>query len=69
MNGQMRLQLNRCHADFLRANPRRKSTWQWIVVPCGEEGIIRSDVELPSDDEIYAQIAFQEQFFNGVLVR
>lgn len=29
----------------------------------------RCDVELPSDDEIYAQIAFQEQFFSGVLIR
>lgn len=42
---------------------------KWIVVPCDEEGNIRSDVNIPSDDEIYAQIAFQEQFFNGVLVR
>ncbi len=42
---------------------------KWIVVPCDENGIIRSDVELPGDDEIYAQIAFQEQFFSGVLVR
>lgn len=42
---------------------------KWIVVPCDEDGTIRSNVELPSDDEIYAQIAFQEQFFSGVLVR
>lgn len=28
MNGLMRIQLNRCHADFLRANPRRKFKWQ-----------------------------------------
>ncbi len=42
---------------------------KWIVVPCDEKGIIRSDVYIPSDDEIYAQIAFQEQFFSGVLVR
>ena len=42
---------------------------KWIVVPCDEEGNIRSDVEIPSDDEIYAQIAFQEQYFSGVLVR
>ncbi len=42
---------------------------KWIVVPCDEEGNIRNDVLIPSDDEIYAQIAFQEQFFNGVLVR
>ena len=42
---------------------------KWIVVPCDENGVIRSDVTVPGDDEIYAQIAFQEQFFNGVLVR
>ena len=42
---------------------------KWIVVPCDEKGVIHSDVELPSDDEIYAQIAFQEQFFSGVLIR
>ena len=29
----------------------------------------RCDVELPSDDEIYAQIAFQEQFFFFFLIR
>lgn len=40
-----------------------------IVVPCDEKGVIHSDIELPSDDEIYAQIAFQEQFFSGVLIR
>ena len=32
-------------------------------------GIKGGDVIIPSDDEIYAQIAFQEQFFSGVLVR
>ena len=42
---------------------------KWIVVPCDEHGSIRSDVRLPDDDEIYAKIAFQEQFFSGVLVR
>lgn len=42
---------------------------KWIVVPCDENGAIRSDVTVPGDDDIYAQIAFQEQFFNGVLVR
>ena len=42
---------------------------KWIVVPCDEKGVIHSDIELPSDDEIYAQIAFQEQFFSGVLIR
>ena len=42
---------------------------KWIVVPCDEKGGIHSDIELPSDDEIYAQIAFQEQFFSGVLIR
>lgn len=41
---------------------------KWIVVPCDENGVIRSDVTVPGDDEIYAQIAFQEQFLNGVLV-
>ena len=42
---------------------------KWIVVSCDENGAIRSDVTVPDDDEIYAQIAFQEHFFNGVLVR
>lgn len=42
---------------------------KWIVVPCDEDGAIRKDVDIPNDDEIYAQIAFQEQFFCGVLVR
>ena len=42
---------------------------KWIVVPCDEHGSIRSDVRIPDDDEIYAKIAFQEQFFSGVLVR
>ena len=42
---------------------------KWIVVPCDEDGAVRKDADLPSDDEIYAQIAFQEQFFGGVLVR
>lgn len=42
---------------------------KWIVVPCDEAGNIREDVVLPKDDEIYAQIAFQEQYFSGVLVR
>lgn len=42
---------------------------KWIVVPCDEAGNIREDVVPPEDDEIYAQIAFQEQYFSGVLVR
>ncbi|MCI5877798.1 MAG: NUDIX domain-containing protein [Lachnospiraceae bacterium] len=42
---------------------------KWIVVPCDEDGAVRKDADLPSDDEIYAQIAFQEQYFSGVLVR
>ena len=41
---------------------------KWIVVPCDEAGNIRSDVQIPTRDEIYAKIAFQEQFYNGVLV-
>ena len=41
---------------------------KWIVIPCDEEGVIRSDIKVPGKDEIYAQIAFQEQFFSGVLV-
>ena len=41
---------------------------KWIVIPCDEEGVIRSDIKIPDKDEIYAQIAFQEQFFSGVLV-
>ena len=42
---------------------------KWIVLPCDEDGNIRDDIKMPTDDEIYAQIAFQEQFFSGVLVR
>lgn len=40
----------------------------WIVVPCDREGNIPGNVSIPGDDEIYARIAFQEQFFCGVLV-
>ena len=42
---------------------------KWIVVPSDDEGIVLEDVEIPTDNEIYAQIAFQEQFFSGVLVK
>ena len=42
---------------------------KWIVVPCDDEGKVPDDVQIPSDNEIYAQIAFQEQFFCGVLVK
>lgn len=42
---------------------------KWIVLPCDEKGNIRGDINIPDDDEIYAQIAFQEQFYSGVLVR
>ncbi|MCR4617086.1 MAG: NUDIX domain-containing protein [Lachnospiraceae bacterium] len=41
---------------------------KWIVIPCDEKGIVRSDIKIPDKDEIYAQIAFQEQFYSGVLV-
>ncbi len=41
---------------------------KWIVVPCDEAGTVRGDVKIPTVDEIYARIAFQEQFFNGVLI-
>ena len=41
---------------------------KWIVVPSDETGKIREDVKIPDNDEIYAEIAFQEQFFSGVLV-
>jgi 8-oxo-dGTP pyrophosphatase MutT (NUDIX family) len=41
---------------------------KWIVVPCDEAGNVRGDVKIPTVDEIYARIAFQEQFFNGVLI-
>ena len=42
---------------------------KWIVVPCDENGSVREDIKVPDNDEIYGQIAFQEQFFSGVLVR
>ena len=41
---------------------------KWIVIPCDENGTVRSNIKMPSKDEIYAQIAFQEQFYSGVLV-
>ena len=41
---------------------------KWIVVPCGEDGNIQSSIKMPDKNEIYAQIAFQEQFYSGVLV-
>ena len=41
---------------------------KWIVIPCDEKGIIRGDIKIPGKDEIYARIAFQEQFYSGVLV-
>lgn len=33
-----------------------------------EEGNIRSGIKISGKNEIYAQIAFQEQFYSGVLV-
>ncbi len=42
---------------------------KWIVVPCDEKGNVREDIKIPDNDEIYGKIAFQEQFFSGVLVR
>ena len=44
------------------------SETKWIVVPCDETGTVRSGIQIPSKDEIYAQIAFQEQYYSGVLV-
>jgi inorganic pyrophosphatase len=41
---------------------------KWIVVPCDENGTVRSDIKVPGKDEIYAQLAFQEQFYSGVLM-
>ena len=41
---------------------------RWIVLPCGENGAAGGDARMPGKDEIYAGIAFQEQFFSGVLV-
>ena len=41
---------------------------KWIVIPCNENGDVPSGVNIPSREEIYAQIAVQEQFYNGVLV-
>ena len=41
---------------------------KWIVVPCDEEGNIQSSIKMPGKNAIYAQIAFQEQFYSGVLV-
>ncbi|MBO4609409.1 MAG: NUDIX domain-containing protein [Lachnospiraceae bacterium] len=42
---------------------------KWIVLPCDGNGNIRSNMKIPDDNEIYARIAFQEQYFSGVLVR
>ena len=44
------------------------SETKWIVVPCDETGTVRSGIQIPSKDELYAQIAFQEQYYSGVLV-
>lgn len=41
---------------------------KWIVLPCDESGNLQDGVTVPTDDEIYASIAFQEQFFSGVLI-
>ncbi|SEL31906.1 inorganic pyrophosphatase [Butyrivibrio sp. ob235] len=41
---------------------------KWIVIPCDENGNVPDNIRIPNKDEIYAQIAFQEQFYNGVLV-
>ncbi len=41
---------------------------KWIVVACDENGNVRSNIEIPDRNTIYARIAFQEQFFSGVLV-
>lgn len=48
---------------------KRENTLVWIVVPCDDDGIIPNDIEIPTDNEIYAQISFQEQFFCGVIVK
>ena len=55
-------------------HPRHKNifypvNYGYVTGITGENGAIRSDVNVLGDDEIYAQIAFQEQFFKGVLVR
>lgn len=42
---------------------------KWVLVPCDENGTVSDDVKLPTDNEIYAEIAFREQFFSGVLIR
>ncbi len=41
---------------------------KWVVIPCDENGNVPTDIKIPNKDEIYAQIAFQERFFSGVLV-
>ena len=43
--------------------------WVMIWIKNPEAGNVRSDVQIPCNDEIYAQIAFQEQYFSGVLLR
>ena len=48
---------------------KRDNETKWIVVPCDDDGIIPNDIEIPTDNEIYAQISFQEQFFCGVIVK
>ncbi len=42
---------------------------KWIVIPCDEKGNLQKGFRIPCNDEIYASIAFQEQFFCGVLVK
>ena len=66
VRGKIDRPMGSCH-------PRHKNifypvNYGYVTGITGEDGAIRSDVTVPGDDEIYAQIAFQEQFLNGVLV-
>ena len=56
-----------CGSWFGLKTPKKEA--KWIVVPCDEEGKVLGGIEIPTDNEIYAQIAFEEQFFCGVLVK
>ena len=66
VRGKIDRPMGSCH-------PRHKNifypvNYGYVTGITGGDGAIRSDVTVPGDDEIYAQIAFQEQFLNGVLV-
>ena len=58
--------------DLTKATTKEVEQTKWLsfteIRKMYENGDVPSGVNIPSREEIYAQIAFQEQFYNGVLV-